>query len=172
MEACEKYLEAKEATANTKRAVEFDPRAARSREAPPGRHEAFRHHARGLEGFQAKRRLEGASNRTVNMDIGALRRVLKRFKQWRRLEDDVKMLTESGGAPVGRALTAEEQDRLFEVRQGNPEWQHVYCAAVLRRTRRCAVSRSSTCRRKDVDLDAKALHIRKSKNEGSKRVLP
>jgi len=27
-------------------------------------------------------------------------------------------------------------------------------------------------RRKDVDLDAKALHIRKSKNEGSKRILP
>ncbi len=27
-------------------------------------------------------------------------------------------------------------------------------------------------RRKDIDLDAKALHIRKSKNEGSKRVLP
>ena len=27
-------------------------------------------------------------------------------------------------------------------------------------------------RRKDVDLEAKALHIRRSKNEGSKRVLP
>jgi integrase len=27
-------------------------------------------------------------------------------------------------------------------------------------------------RRKDVDLPAKALHIRKSKNEGSKRVVP
>ena len=27
-------------------------------------------------------------------------------------------------------------------------------------------------RRKDIDLEAKALHIRKSKNEGSKRVLP
>ena len=28
-----------------------------------------------IEGFQAKRRLEGASNRTVNMDVGALRQV-------------------------------------------------------------------------------------------------
>ena len=57
---------------------------------------------RTIEGFQAKRRLEGAGNMTVNMDIGALRQVLKRFKQWRRLEDDVKMLTESGGEPIGR----------------------------------------------------------------------
>ena len=30
-----------------------------------------------IEGFQAKRRLEGASNRTVNMDVGALRQVLE-----------------------------------------------------------------------------------------------
>ena len=62
-----------------------------------------------IEGFQAKRRLEGAGNRTINMDVGALRQVLRRFKQWRRLEDDVKMLTESGGVPVGRALTSKSR---------------------------------------------------------------
>jgi integrase len=106
------------------------------------------------------------------MDIGAVRRVLKRFKQWRRLEDDGKMLTESGGAPIGRALTAEEQDRLLEVAQGNPEWQHVYCAAVLAANTSMRGVEIKHLRRKDVDLDAKALHIRKSKNEGSKRVLP
>jgi hypothetical protein len=27
-------------------------------------------------------------------------------------------------------------------------------------------------RRRDIDLEASALHIRKSKNEGSKRILP
>jgi hypothetical protein len=84
-----------------------------------------------IEGFQAKRRLEGSSNRTIDMDVGALRQVLRRFKQWCRLEDDVKMLTEAGGAPVGRALTPEEQKRLFEAAASNPEWEHVYCAAVL-----------------------------------------
>jgi hypothetical protein len=31
-----------------------------------------------IEHFQAMRRLEGASNRTINMDVGALRKVLKR----------------------------------------------------------------------------------------------
>ena len=86
---------------------------------------------RVIEGFQAKRRLEGASNRTVNMDVGALRQVLKRFKQWRRLEDDVKMLTEAGGEPIGRVLTNEEQERLLKTAEDNPEWEHVYCAALL-----------------------------------------
>ena len=32
-----------------------------------------------IEGFQAKRKLDGVSNRTVNMDVGALRKVLKRY---------------------------------------------------------------------------------------------
>jgi hypothetical protein len=95
--AVDDYLEAKKATANTTRAIEFD------RE----RLEVVKRHLgdiklsvitrKVIEGFQAKRRLEGVGNRTINMDIGALRQVLKRFKQWKRLEDDVKMLTESGG---------------------------------------------------------------------------
>jgi len=57
--------------------------------------------------------------------------LIKRFKYWHRLEDDVKMLTESGGAPIERVLSTEEQERLIEVAQRNPEWVHVYCAAVL-----------------------------------------
>jgi integrase len=106
------------------------------------------------------------------MDVGALRRVLKRFKHWHRLEDDVKMLTESGGAPIGRVLSDAEQERLFEVARGNPEWTHVYCAAVLAANTSMRGVEIKHLRRKDVDLEAKALHIRKSKNEGSKRILP
>src|SRR5204862_3297068 len=109
---------------------------------------------------------------TVNMDVGVLRRVLKRFKHWHRLEDDVKMLTESGGAPIGRVLTDEEQARLFKVAKSNGEWEHVYCAAVLAANTSMRGVEIKHIRRKDVDLEAKALHIRKSKNEGSKRVLP
>lgn len=50
--------------------------------------------------FAGKAPAQGREHRTVNMDVGALRRVLKRLKHWRRPEDDVKMLTESGGAPL------------------------------------------------------------------------
>lgn len=171
-DACEKYLVAKKATANSQRVIDFD------RE----RLEVVKRHFGDIrlstitreliERFQAKRRLEGASNRTVNMDVGALRRVLKRFKHWRRLEDDVKMLTESGGAPIGRVLTNDEQDRLFKVAESNAEWQHVYCAAMLAANTSMRGVEIKHLRRQDVDLDAKALHIRRSKNEGSKRVLP
>ena len=96
--------------------------------------------SRTIEGFQAKRRVEGAGNRTVNMDVGALRQVLKRFKQWRRLEDNVRMLTESGGEPIGRALTS-EQKRLLKAAEVNPDWEHVWCAASSQPTRQCVASK-------------------------------
>ena len=124
-DACDKFLVAKEATANTKRAVEFDRERLEVVKRHFGDIKLSAISRELIEGFQAKRRLEGASNRTVNMDVGALRQVMKRFKQWRRLEDDVRMLTESGGEPVGRVLTTEEQQRLFKTAEANPEWEHV-----------------------------------------------
>ena len=131
--AVDDYLKAKKATANTQAGDRIRPRTAGGRQARAWRRPACRRSPREMiEGFQAKRRLEGAGNRTVNMDVGALRQVLKRFKQWRRLEDDVKMLTESGGEPIGRVLTSEEQERLLKAAEANPEWEHVWCAASTR----------------------------------------
>ena len=109
---------------------------------------------------------------TVNMDIGALRQVLKRFKQWRRLEDDVKMLTESGGEPIGRVLTNEEQERLLKTAEDNPEWEHVWCAAQLAANTSMRGVEVKHVRRKDFDAEKRVVHIRASKNETSKRVIP
>lgn len=101
-----------------------------------------------------------------------LRQVMKRFKQWRRLEDDVKMLTESGGEPVGRVLTIEEQDRLFKTAEANPEWEHVYRAAILAANTSMRGGEVKNVRRKDFDTQKRVIHIRTSKNETSKRVIP
>src|SRR5688572_20030931 len=111
--AVDDYLKAKKATANTQRAIEFDRERLEVVKRVLGDVRLSAITARVIEGFQAKRRLEGAGNRTVNMDIGALRQVMKRFKQGARLEDDVKMLTESGGRPRadGRRTEAAPQHR-------------------------------------------------------------
>jgi hypothetical protein len=136
--AVDDYLEAKKATANSERTIEFDRERLEIVKRHLGDVKLSAITRKLIEGFQAKRRLDGASNRTVNMDVAALRQVLKRFKQWRRLEDDVKMLTEAGGPPVGRA-----QKRLFESAASNPEWEHATAPPSSPRTRRCAGSRSS-----------------------------
>jgi integrase len=170
--AVDDYLEAKKATANTQRAIDFDRERLEVVKRLLGDVRLSTISSRVIEGFQAKRRVEGASNRTVNMDVGALRQVLKRFKQWRRLEDDVKMLTESGGEPVGRVLTLEEQKRLFKTAEANPDWEHVYCAAILAANTSMRGVEVKHVRRKDFDAKKRIVHIRTSKNETSKRVIP
>ena len=180
--AIDDYLEAKKATANSERTIEFDRERLEIVKRHLGDVKLSTITRKSIEGFQAKRRLEGASNRTINMDVGALRQVLRRFKQWRRLEDDVKMLTEAGGAPVGRALTPEEQKRLFEAAASNPEWEHVYCAAVLAANTSMRGVEVKHVRRRDVDLEKVwdvesatgkgVLYVTRSKNETSKRPIP
>ena len=170
--AIDEYLEAKKATANTQRAIEFDRERLEVVKRVLGDVRLSTITRRTIEGFQAKRRLEGASNRTVNMDIGALRHVLKRFKQWPRLEDDVKMLTESGGEPIGRVLSDEEQKRLFKIAEDNPEWEHVWCAAILAANTSMRGVEVKHVRRKDFDAEKRLIHIRTSKNQTSKRVIP
>src|SRR4051812_578839 len=149
--AIDDYLNAKNATANTQRAIDFDRERLEVVKRVLGDVRLSAISSRVIEGFQAKRRLEGAGNRTVNMDVGALRQVLKRFKQWRRLEDDVKMLTESGGEPIGRVLTSKEQERLLKAAEANPEWEHVWCAAQLAANTSMRGVEVKHVRRKDFD---------------------
>jgi len=60
-----------------------------------------------------KRRLEaGASPKTVNHEVGALRAVLVRNRLWADLQPDVTMLRVD--AEVGKALTKDEEARLLE----------------------------------------------------------
>jgi integrase len=180
--ACDAYVAAKRATANRERTVAFDEERLAIVKDRLGDVLLSTITRETIEGFQAKRKLDGVSNRTVNMDVGALRKVLKRYGHWRRLQDHVTMLSEAGGAPIGRALTPEEQKRLFETAASHPEWEHVYCAAVLAGNTSMRGVEVKHVRRKDVDLDKVwdiesatgqgVVYVGHSKNETSKRKIP
>jgi integrase len=105
------------------------------------------------------------------MDVGVLSRVLKSCGRWRALADHVHNLPERQ-RPVGRALTAEERQRLFDAAASNPEWEHVYCAAIVAANTSMRPVEVKHLRRMDVDLVNKLLHVRRSKNESSHRVIP
>lgn len=62
--------------------------------------------------YQAKRRKQRAANRTINMEVGTLRMVLKFFKLWNAIADDVTMLKEA--ETVGKALEQDEAARLLK----------------------------------------------------------
>jgi len=127
--------------------------------------------ARSIAEYQRKRHDAGKANRTINMDVGVLCRVLKSCGRWRALADHVRNLPERQRT-VGRALTPEERTRLFDTAAANPEWEHVYCAAVVAANTSMRPVEVKHLRRRDVDLVKKLLYVRRSKNETSHRVIP
>src|SRR5437773_3703089 len=124
-----------------------------------------------IAGFQRTRHEAGIANRTTRLDVGALSRVLKSCGRWRALADHVRNLPERQH-PVGRALTSEEQTRLFAAAASNQEWEHVYCAAIVAANTSMRPVEVKHLRRCDVDLIKRLLHVRRSKNESSHRVIP
>ena len=68
--------------------------------------------ARDIARYQQKRLDESASSRTVNLEVGTLRAILKRSGQWARLQPEVKML--STRDDVGQAITAKEEMALLQ----------------------------------------------------------
>jgi integrase len=61
--------------------------------------------------YQQERLKEGASPRSINIDVALVRLLLKKHRRWANIQPDVRMLPER--SDVGRALTADEQHRLL-----------------------------------------------------------
>ena len=68
--------------------------------------------AREIARYQQTRLDEEASPKTVNLEIGTLRAILKRSGQWARLQPEVSMLPTRDD--VGRAITPEEETALLQ----------------------------------------------------------
>ena len=116
------------------------------------------------------RKQQNAANRTINMELGILRRVLKRAKRWHLIADDIKRLPER--RDVGRALRHEEKLKLLMVAASRPEWQIARLAATvaLNTTMRSCEIRGLQWW--DIDLMDRTLTVRHSKTEAGERVIP
>lgn len=57
----------------------------------------------------------------INMEVGCLRRILKKARLWNMVGADIKPLKEPES--IGRALTFEEKTRLFKTASQKPEWE-------------------------------------------------
>jgi integrase len=68
--------------------------------------------ARDIARYQQKRLNERPSPKTVNLEIGTLRAILKRTGHWARIQPEVNMLTTRDD--IGRAITPEEEAALLE----------------------------------------------------------
>jgi integrase len=122
--------------------------------------------------YQSERKESGASGRTINMEVGLLRRILKRNRQWIRVAEDVRMLNED--SKPARVLSPEEKARLLELAASKPEWEVAHCAAVLALNTTMRGCELKGLRWKDIDLFEKTLTIQRqsTKTDAGARVIP
>jgi integrase len=80
--------------------------------------------------YQNARIDAGRAPKTVNGELSVLRQVLRHARLWYRFDEDYQALRNTK-APVGQALTDEEQQRLVATARSRPEWLFAYVAAAL-----------------------------------------
>jgi integrase len=126
--------------------------------------------ANDIARYQAKRIEDDASGRTVNMEVGSLRAVLRKHRLWANLQPDVKPLKERTDA--GRALSKDEVTSLLQAaRESHSKSLYVAILLSLRtglRNRELRMLRWSM-----VDLVDGHLIVGVSKTQGGEgRVVP
>jgi len=131
----------------------------------------MRFKAEDVVAYQTARLEAGISGRTVNMETGVLRRMLKRAKVWNAISEDVKALPERQG-DVGKVLPADLKQMLFETAASKPEWMVAHCAAVLAVSTSCRGVEIKNLRWQDVDLFTRVAIIRRSKTAAGRRTIP
>jgi integrase len=67
--------------------------------------------ARDIAQYQQKRLQKGAAPKTINLEVGTLRAIIKRNGAWSKLQGDVRMLPAQ--EEVGRAISAVEEQILL-----------------------------------------------------------
>jgi integrase len=120
--------------------------------------------------YVRERKAKSISNTTVNMEIGILRRILKRAKRWHFVADDIPRLPER--RDIGRALQPEEKMRLLKVAQAKPEWETAYLASVLALNTTMRGCEIKQLRWRDIDFIDHSLVVRRSKTEAGERLIP
>jgi hypothetical protein len=82
-----------------------------------------------LRAYRESRGRAGLRASYLNMEFGAITRILKRARRRHSIAEDIKPLRERG--QVGRALSPEEKSILLKRTDNRPEWQTIRCAAIL-----------------------------------------
>jgi integrase len=127
--------------------------------------------AEDITAYQRKRLAAGLSGKTINMDIGVLRLMMKRAKCWRIVADDIKLFPKRSHV-VGRVLTPEQKAQLFKTAGIKPEWLVAHCAAVLAVSSTCRGVELKHLRWSAVDLFSRVLNVNRSKTEAGHRGIP
>jgi integrase len=123
-----------------------------------------------LRNYVANRKATGVANKTINLQIGVMRSVLKRAKLWHIFADEIRPLPVH--TQIGRALTLDEKLRLTRKAAIKPEWQSAHLAMILALNTTMRACEIKSLRWYDVDFFASTIAIRKSKTQAGQRIIP
>jgi len=82
-----------------------------------------------LRTYVADRKAAGVANKTINLETGVLRSVMKRAKPWHLFADEIRPLPVR--TQIGRAMTLDDKLRLTRTAAIKPEWQNARLAMIL-----------------------------------------
>lgn len=126
--------------------------------------------AEDIARYQAARLAEQAAPKTVNLEVGTLRAVLRRSRLWFAIQQDVRMLRVSD--EVGQAITHEQEGRLLATCQSSRSRSLLTVVLVALNT--CIrYSELRLLKWGQVNFTARAVTVGAAKTEaGAGRVIP
>jgi integrase len=121
-----------------------------------------------IASYQAKRKAEKASARTLNKELQVLRQIMKRHKMWANLQGDVKFEREHND--VGKALSQQEEKSLLDACGPNALLKAVVILALNTALRKNEIR---TLRWSQIDFEKRTVTAGRAKTQaGTGRLIP
>lgn len=118
-------------------------------------------------------RMSRAGASCINKECSVLQQMLKRIGCWPEIEANYQPLALPKESPH-RALTVQEEDRLYRIGTTNPNWDVAYCAFVLSINTTAGPGEIRHLRPMDIDHERHTMRVQPegAKNEHRIRVIP
>jgi integrase len=120
--------------------------------------------------YQQKRLKDKAAPKTINLEVGTLRAILRRHRLWANMQPDVRML--STPDDIGKALDPADEKKLLDACADNRS-RSLLPAVLLALNTGMRYSELRLLQWKQVDLERQTVRVGKSKTEaGTGRIIP
>lgn len=118
-------------------------------------------------------RMARAGASCINKECSILQQMLKRIGRWPEIEAHYQPLALPKESPH-RALTPQEEDRLYRVGTSNPNWDVAYCAFIISINTTAGPGEIRHLRPQDIDYEKRTMRVQPegAKNEHRIRVIP
>jgi integrase len=126
--------------------------------------------ANDISRYQQQRLKDTAAPKTINLEVGTIRAIMRRHRIWANLQPDVRMLA----APddVGKALSLEDEKRLLDA-CAESRSRSLLPAVLLAMNTGMRYSEIRLLRWEQLDLDRRTVRVGKSKTAaGTGRSIP